>query len=54
MKRYKAQYFDTDTASWEDMDHEGSEGTDRREVEREAKYQAGQCAHRIRVRVVEV
>lgn len=51
---WQAQEYDTDCESWQDMEHEGSQGYSRSEVESEAKYQANKCAYKVRTRVVKV
>jgi hypothetical protein len=52
-KLYKAQQWDPECQCWEDMYHEFAQGYDRYEVEREARYQARQCAYPVKIRVVE-
>jgi len=49
---WKAQEWDADCECWQDMDHDSAEGCDRYAVEQEAKYVAGKCAYKVRVRVV--
>ena len=49
---YKAQYYDTDSESWEDFE-EVEPSKSRDQVVDEAKHEAGKCAYRIKWRVVE-
>jgi hypothetical protein len=49
---YKAQYYDTDSESWEDFD-EVEPSSIRDEVVDAAKYEASKCAYKIKWRVIE-
>lgn len=51
--KYKAQEWDEDCECWQDMEHEGAEGTDRHSVEQEARHQIKKCAYHVKIRVVE-
>lgn len=49
---WHAEYFDTDTESWEFMD-DVQPSSDKQQVQDEARYQANKCAYYVRTRVVE-
>jgi hypothetical protein len=52
-KTWQAQYWDSDCECWEDMDHDGARGSNRFDVEQEARYEARKCAYPIKTRIIQ-